>query len=76
MQVVCTEMRILQDQMDHKIGATYLVLFCSQYGIWTIYPSKGHVVLEDETPAAHNPAPLPNCCVQPSVHPVDLDIEP
>ena len=36
----------LQDQMNHTIGAIYHILLQPQYGIWTIKPFKGRLVLK------------------------------
>ena len=32
--------------MNHKIRAIYHILIQSQYGIWTINPLEGHLVLK------------------------------
>ena len=37
---------ILKDQMNHKVGAIYHILFQYHSGIWPINPSKGHPVLK------------------------------
>ena len=57
--------------MSHKIGAIYHILLWSHYGIWTINPIKGHVVLQDrdlgiETPLTlleHNDSRIYAACI-------------
>ena len=54
-QALLRQDKKLKDQMNHKIGAIYHILFKSQYGIWTVNPYKGHVVLKvnSEIPTMH-----------------------
>ena len=41
----------LSDHMNHKIGVIYRTLLQSEYGIWTMNPFKGHLVLMDTVAA-------------------------